>query len=146
MRVRQVQQHRHGQVAAGRVAADDHVGGCPATVGEDVAEGADDLAELRWVGFVWGEGVPREEDGNVVVVFVHDLQEVEPEVEVGGDGGEGEATSCGSTALRLALGRKEWLYRVVLFPGFRSGYTAHMARRLLGSCCRFFFFDMDVPW
>ena len=82
MRVRKVQQHRHGQVAAGRVAADDHVGGCAAAVGEDVAEGADGLAELCWVDFVWGEGVPRDEDGNVVAVFVDDLQEVKPEVEV----------------------------------------------------------------
>lgn len=99
MRVRQVQQHRHGQVAAGRVAADDHVRGCPAAVGEDVAEGADGLAQLGWVDFVRGEGVPREEDGDVVAVFVDDLQEVEPEVEVGGYGSDGEAASCGCTGL-----------------------------------------------
>lgn len=135
MRVRQVQQHRHGQVAAGRITADDHVRGCPATVGEDVAERANGLAQLGWVDFVRGEGVPREEDGDVVAVFVDDLQEVEPEVEVGGYGGDGEAASCGCTGCRLAFGWKGCMGFHVFFSRCEIGLHGAHGEEIAGGLC-----------
>lgn len=59
------------------------------------------MAQLGRVSGVGGESVAGEEDGDVVAVVVDDLEEIQPELEVWRDGGQGEAASCMTS---LAIG------------------------------------------
>lgn len=91
--MREVQQDSEGEVSAGGVAADDHVAGRAAGLCEDVAQGVDGLAQLGWVGVVWGEGVCDEEEGDVVVGSGEGSDEGVVECEVAFRGGNDETSA-----------------------------------------------------
>lgn len=103
-----MQQHGQGEVSTGRVAAHDDVAGGAACFFQDVPQRLGRLAQLGWVCGVGSEGVAGEEDGDVVAVVVDDLEDVQPELEVWRDRGQGEAASC-ITLLEISFEAREIL-------------------------------------
>lgn len=93
VRVRQVGEDAHDQVAAGRVAAQQDPGRRPARLLQDVAQGPDSLGELGRVHGPRGEGVCQDEDGEVLARRARRGHQAVEELEITLVGGQAEAAA-----------------------------------------------------